>query len=170
MVSQFLTLAQIFSAFLTPVIAVAVALIAYRQYETARARLALDLFDKRLAVYEQLRGAIRIVNGTGRVDESADRFLLEAINASDFLFGDDIRRYLDGMWERFSRLRVAQSQMNSSVESTRHAAVEAQSKLLNEITEFYYGGTDVFAHYMRMDQRLRSPLKAWQIRQRPQRP
>lgn len=151
--------AQTFSALLTPAIAVVVTWIAYQQFKTARAKLNLDLFDKRLAVYNQVRDAVRIINGSGRVNEEADRHLLEAINASEFLFGEDIRVYLETMWHRFSRLRVAQSQMQSSHEETRLAAVAAQSAVLNEITQFYYEGADVFAHYMRMDHRLRAPLK-----------
>ena len=52
---QLPVLAQVFSAFLTPLIAIIVAYIAYRQHLTARAKLNLDLFEKRLAVYNQAR-------------------------------------------------------------------------------------------------------------------
>jgi hypothetical protein len=41
----------IFSALLTPVIALSVAFIAYRQWRTAQNRLKLDLFDRCLAIH-----------------------------------------------------------------------------------------------------------------------
>jgi hypothetical protein len=159
MFSEFLPVAQAFSALTTPLIAVMVAYIAYQQHETARAKLNLDLFERRMAVYEQLRAAVAAVNGTGRVDDATDRLLLDAINASQFLFGQDIHNYLDAMWRRFSQLRVANIQTKSGDPATRKNGVDAQSALFKEITQFYYDGGDVFAHYMRMDQRLRKPVQ-----------
>lgn len=82
--ATFLAFTQAISALLTPVIAAIVTYIAYRQYDTARAKLALDLFEKRLAVYQRLRDAVAVVNSKGQVDTDADRLLLEAINASQF--------------------------------------------------------------------------------------
>jgi len=157
--SQLPFIAQALSAFLTPVIALAVAYVAYWQYETALTKLSLELFEKRLAIYERVSDAVRIVNGSGRVDEEADRLLLEAMNASQFLFGDDIHIYLDTMWKRFSRMRVAQSQTESDHQATRETAISAQSQLFQEITRFYQEGADVFADYMRMSHKLPRSLR-----------
>lgn len=166
--SQLPLIAQAFSAFLTPVIAVGVAYIAWQQHLTARAKLNLDLFEKRLGVYHQVRAAVSKINTSGKADDESDRLLLEAINASEFLFGEDIRTYLDAMWLRFNRLRVAGSTLKHGDEEARRKAAAAQGELFSEITQFYYEGADVFAHYMRMDHTLRSPLKT--RRQRPTMP
>ncbi|MER8838471.1 hypothetical protein NKH86_06875 [Mesorhizobium sp. M0913] len=69
--------AQILQALLTPVIALAVGFIAYRQWRTAHSRLVLDLFEKRLAVYEQTRKAVSFVNTHGRTSREAEIDLLE---------------------------------------------------------------------------------------------
>ena len=63
------------------------------------------------------------------------------------------------MWERFNRLRAAESQLKSADEETRQKGAVAQLALFGQITQFYYEGADVFAHYMRMDHRLRPPLR-----------
>ncbi|TIO36542.1 hypothetical protein [Mesorhizobium sp.] len=93
--------------------------------------------------------------------------MLGAIDASEFLFGDDVRKYLDEMWNRFIKLGAANAMMQDGpTPESRRANVEAQSRLCSEITLFYYEGSDVFAPYMRMEHRLRPPLK--KRRQRPQ--
>ena len=157
---------QVASALLTLLIAAIVTYIAFMQWRTAQAKLALDLFEKRIAVYDLVREAISIINTHGKVDETADRKLLEAMNASEFLFGDDIREYLEAMWKKFSKMRVAQSQLENSDEKIRKKAVSNKYDLFREITQFYYEGGDVFAHYMRIDHKLRAPLK--KRRRRPQ--
>jgi hypothetical protein len=157
---------QYLQALLTPTIAVAVSIIAYRQWRTAHSKLVLDLFEKRLSVYHQVRKAIAVVNTTGKTSREAELNLLEAIDAAEFLFGDDVRSYLEGMWHRFLKMNAANAMIEGGdTTEVRRTNIEAQSQLLNEITQFYYEGSDVFAPYMRMEHRLRKPLKT--LRQRP---
>lgn len=155
----------VFTALMTALIAVIVTWIAFRQYKTANAKLNLDLFDKRLTVYQKVRDAVSIVNTHGRSNDIAERNLLEAMAGSEFLFGEDIRRYLDEMWERFLQLRATQEGLKSEDAETRKRSSRAKSDLVMKITQFYYEGADVFAHYMRMDHRLRKPLR--KKRERP---
>lgn len=154
------------SALLTPMIAVAVAFIAYQQWRTANAKVVLDLFEKRLAVYGRVRSAVSTVNGRGKSDREADANLLEAIDAAEFLFGPDVTKYLADMWERFCRLQLTHSQLQSDDEEVRGGAAQQQMTLLQDITNFYYEGADVFAPYMRMEHRLRKPLKCRRTRPR----
>lgn len=148
-----------FAALLTPMIAIIVAYVAYRQYRTARDKLSLDLFEKRLAVYRKVREAVSMINTSGKPSREADLLLLEAKDAATFLFGDDIEKYLAKMWERFSRMTYLQHEMKSSDPEKRKKAIQANADLFKEITEFYYEGPDLFAHYMRMDQAHRSPVR-----------
>jgi hypothetical protein len=55
------------SALLTPLIAIIVVLIAYRQWKTAHNRLKLDLFDKRLAIHSAARDLIATVTSYGEI-------------------------------------------------------------------------------------------------------
>ncbi|MDX8530086.1 hypothetical protein RFM41_12105 [Mesorhizobium sp. VK25A] len=157
---------QYLQSLLTPTIALAVGIIAYRQWKTAHSKLVLDLFEKRLDVYRHVRSAVSVVNTTGKTSREAELALLEAINAAEFLFGDDVRSYLEGMWHRFIKMNAANAMIEGGdTPEVRRSNIEAQSRLLNEITQFYYEGSDVFAPYMRMEHRLRPPLKT--RRQRP---
>ncbi|MER8556514.1 hypothetical protein NKH37_30885 [Mesorhizobium sp. M1217] len=157
--------AQILQALLTPVIALAVGFIAYRQWRTAHSRLVLDLFEKRLAVYEQTRKAVSFVNTHGRTSREAEFDLLGAMNSAEFLFGQDVRDYLDKMWERFVRLGAASAMIEGTEGEERRRQIELKSRFSMEITQFYYEGSDIFSPYMRMEHRLRKAVKS--PRQRP---
>lgn len=157
--------AQYLQAPLTPTIALAVGFIAYRQWRTAHSKLVLDLFERRPEVYELTRKAVSFVNTHGRTSHEAEVDLLTAMNSAEFLFGQDVRDYLDKMWERFIRFGAASAMMQDTEGEARKTHVEEHLRLVQEITQFYYEGSDVFAPYMRMEHRLRPPLK--KIRQRP---
>lgn len=145
---------QITTAFATPSIALMVGFIAYRQWRTAQDKIVLDLFEKRLAVYTNVRKAVGIVNTHGHPDEHADRMLLEAIDASQFLFGPDIREYLDEMWKDFSKLRLTRQQLEGRETKDRRIIVENNSALFKKITTFYYEGPFVFSKYIGMHHKL----------------
>jgi len=53
------------TALMTPTIAVAVAWVSFQQWKTARAKLNLDLFDRRYAVYRGATDALRVVTRDG---------------------------------------------------------------------------------------------------------
>ncbi|MER8581727.1 hypothetical protein NKG95_24060 [Mesorhizobium sp. M1423] len=156
---------QILQALLTPVIALAVGFIAYRQWRTAHSRLVLDLFEKRLAVYERTRRAVSVVNTHGKASPDAEADLLAAMNSAEFLFGKDVRDYLQKLWERFVRLGAASAMIEGTEGEERKRQIELRSRFALEISRFYYEGSDIFSPYMRMEHRLRGPVK--NPRQRP---
>ncbi|AZO34225.1 MAG: hypothetical protein EOS76_01265 [Mesorhizobium sp.] len=159
---------QYLQALLTPTIALTVGFIAYRQWRTAHSKLVLELFERRLAVYELARKAVSFVNTHGRTSREAEIDLLTAMNSAEFLFGKDVRDYLDKMWERFIKFGAASAMMQETEGEERKAHIDDHLRLVQEITQFYYEGSDVFAPYMRMEHRLRPPLK--KLRRRPHPP
>jgi len=112
--------------------------------------------------------AVSVVNTIGKTSRESEIALLEDIKASQFLFGRDVRRYLDQMWERFLKLNAANIMLDASGEPGQKNHIRAQVKLFREITQFYYEGADVFAPYMRMDHRLTRPIKKPHQRPRAQ--
>lgn len=81
-------------AFVALVVGVFGSYIAYSQYITARNKLRLDLFDRRLDIYNKLQGYfIHILSGQ-RIEDCKDSnlllTLLQACYISIFLFSDDV--------------------------------------------------------------------------------
>ena len=76
------------TGWVTAVIAAMVALISFGQWRIARAKLQLDLFEKRFAVYMDAR---RLVSEATQLGKFTDELLPnEVLARGRFLFGDDV--------------------------------------------------------------------------------
>ncbi|OAE43948.1 hypothetical protein [Brucella intermedia] len=75
------------------VIGLGVGYIAYMQWKTAHTKVIIDLFDKRLAIYEAVLEAVTLSNiddGSGSQLREAHSKLFRARSDATFLFGDEI--------------------------------------------------------------------------------
>ncbi len=120
-------------AWLAAITASTVAWIAYQQHETARAKLRLDLFDRRMKVYEAVIALLRHVfqNADAKLEEIY-RFTQDTSNAP-FLFGPEIETYLELLRKNAVRVRTLRSRLSESglgVGEERNKVVEEDSKLL----------------------------------------
>jgi len=102
-----MTLAQaieLSKALLTPAIALLTAYIAWQQWRTNRTKLSLDLYDRRIHVYEQVKRILSLIMRDARV--SYDELLAFRANTSqaDFLFGPEIPKYIDEIYQRAVKL------------------------------------------------------------------
>jgi hypothetical protein len=83
-------------AYITAVIAALVAFIALLQWKTARDKVLLDLFDKRYAIYEDLRIVMSEYDrrGTLELEKIFGKFGRAQARAK-FLFGEEVNAYLE---------------------------------------------------------------------------
>lgn len=91
---------RVFSAFLTPVIAVTTATIAIQQYLLNRNQFRLALLDRRLKVFEATIELIATVIRTSRVDQPDLNKLLIGTSERGFLYGSDVASHLDGIYNK----------------------------------------------------------------------
>ena len=68
--------------------------------------IGLDLYDRRIEIYRQLKSFLLKMTATGDIELSDLRSFGASIDETQFLFGDDIHSYLDGVYRRALRLRV----------------------------------------------------------------
>jgi len=96
---------EILAALLTPTIAVITTYIAVRQYRSNRLKQRLELYDRRLAVYNATMKFIRIAAYHNKIeDKDVDEFLV-ATEAATFLFGRDVNNYLTTVYARATHLQ-----------------------------------------------------------------
>ena len=101
------------AAFATPMVALAVAYIAYRQWKTARDKLRLDLFDKRFAVFMDVR---KIASETMQDRPASDPALpQEVIARGRFLFGAEVVSELKNLQYANELTRVGVAQPGETV-------------------------------------------------------
>ncbi len=69
--------------------------IAYRQWKTAHDKLRLDLFEKRYAVYSELRSVLATTLQQGTISYEEVMTFYRNFRGAEFLFGDEIEKYLE---------------------------------------------------------------------------
>jgi hypothetical protein len=138
---------------LTAFIALIVACIAFLQWITARQKVVLDLFDKRFAVYEELRGVIGRYSGHGPNLEDIGKFT-QAASRAQFLFGSEITEFLQHRRLDLTREFVARERDPQPItEAQRKAAEDEYVARLNRLTDFFRDFDVLVAPYMKHTQK-----------------
>ena len=102
---------QILSAFLTPVIAILAAYIAYQQYVVNKRnsdrqyllgikKVNLDLYQKRFRIFKETKQILLEINKNAGIHIVEIRDFNFSVNESKFLFGDGIIQFLQELQEK----------------------------------------------------------------------
>jgi len=126
---------KVFSALLTPSIAMIASYIAYQQWKTNQQRVKLGLFDKRFRIYEEVKKMISFVISKSHEENSReDPFFsnfVQSTSDADFLFKPEIREYIDEVHKR--GINLCRLQVKSEGENQE----ERIKKLSSAIEEEY---------------------------------
>lgn len=123
------------SALLTPVVALLGIWIARSQWKTARMKLKLDLFDKRMVVYEAVRHAIGQIMVHGKTSAEVESAYLIGVTGAKWLFDKEMDKYLnEKLWRLISRLHTVQFEQIGAPAEERRQAVEKQCKVMEEMS------------------------------------
>ena len=96
-------------------IGIGAGLIAYGQLRISKAKLKLDLYDRRIAVYEATKRFVLGLSSLGTVDAENLQEYLVATRQAEFLFDDDsIPSYLRLLGTEARRLNYANSSRDES--------------------------------------------------------
>jgi hypothetical protein len=131
-------LVQWLQALATPVIALLAAVIGFGQWRTNRTKLALDLFEKRFAVFMDVR---RIASEAVQQGKLTDWGLPhEVLARGRFLFGSEVQKALDDLGEMTARFNAGDAS----------AAVQIDEQFRRMIP--------MFEQYLRMQEKVPSRL------------
>ncbi len=98
-------IAEISKALLTPVIAIVATYIAWQQWKTNQQKLLLDLYDRRLKVYEEVRQILSLILRDAKASYDDLMKFRMAVSEADFLFGPEISTYIDEIYQRGVKLQ-----------------------------------------------------------------
>jgi hypothetical protein len=118
----------VLSALLTPVVAVFGVIVTYRLWRTAQNKLKLDLFDRRLQVYEAARELIASIMTSGKTSPEQEFKYLSGTRGAVWLFDQSIVEYLDEeIWPKVCALWALQLELEGEpVGETRTKNVQTQ--------------------------------------------
>lgn len=153
---------QVLQALLTPAIAVAVSVIAFMQWRTAHQKVVLDLFDRRLAVYEETRLFYHQIVRHGIRLPMADAANFHSVrNKAAFLFGDELRAFLEEFHLAAINMATNAAQINDAVGNDRSGYVSYAHQHIREVVGLGQQIESMFSPYMRMDQKRVLTVREW---------
>jgi len=111
--------------------------IAERNWRTANEKVVLDLLERRLAIYDGIRDVIG-----------------EAIDRVPFLFGPEVKTYVDGLAQHMNQLGLAYTTLDDPNCPDRGKWAQIRSDEFLAVTKFYAESDAVFGPYLRARQRI----------------
>lgn len=118
------------TALALPLIAAIAAWIAYRQSQIARNKLKLDLFDRRMAVYESVRDTLGAVVRKRELTQEQQMQYLQGTRSARWLFGIEIFDYLDkSIWLKIVDLEYHTTMSQNTVDSERSEHISSRTEI-----------------------------------------
>jgi hypothetical protein len=151
--SSFLSVAAV-------VVSAVVLVVQYMQWRTANQKVVVDLYERRLKVYEQLSKAIGPVLREGEVNGEALRDFMVGEADAKFLFGEEVIAYLENLRRSFAWMSSFSNKVIDQA-SNRGDLIDIKYKHLREITAFYEVAPDIFAPYMKLTQKNTPFWRPW---------
>jgi hypothetical protein len=152
------------SAILIPIaaiiVSIVVAAVQYAQWRTANQKVVIDLYDRRLKVYQQLAKAIAPVLREGEASGDAyNEFLIGQADAA-FLFGEDVQEYLQTLRKCFAWLVSITAEVIDR-SPNRAQMIDTKFKYIAEIVAFYDKAPGLFGPYMKLTQKNTPFWRPW---------
>jgi hypothetical protein len=142
-------------------IAFGVLVVGYAQWHTANQRVVLDLFERRLKIFDALDEAISEVMRVGEVERDALGRYLTAKMSARFLFGDDVMTYLDALWKDLVSLSTVYRNEVIDTRKDRAQAIEKKFEVLERVLQWAERAPPMFAPYMRITTRNTPFWRPW---------
>ena len=117
-------------------VAISVAYVAWKQWETARAKLRFDLFQSRLKVYNAIKNLNVIAALHGAILPKDFDNLVGELDGAEFLFRDDLRRHIEAIQEMAWRAMMARQSYNKSLDHPlREQLIKEEDEVIHYLRE-----------------------------------
>jgi hypothetical protein len=151
----------IFQGLCLVLVTVAGVYIAWRQHKTARAKLQLDLYDKRYGVFQAVKRLLAEVGRTGTASLETMIDFDQGTADADFMFGDEVTTYIAIMRARGFKLHQYGNVVADMRHPNRARAIDAQANELLWFMQQYNEMRGVFRPFMTLDERAVRTLPRW---------
>jgi hypothetical protein len=128
--------------------------VAKRNWQTANERIVLDLFERRIAIFEGIRGVVAKVLSTGRPDDETYFEFVKAIDKATYFFGPEVADYLEEL-----RLLIIDLQLDANVISDnrnpdRSEHIKGKTERMKKLSKFYETTKVLFGPYIQAHQKI----------------
>jgi hypothetical protein len=149
---------SVLSGFLTPVIAVIVAWIAYQQMKINKYKIRIDLFEKRMQIFSVIRESLSKIFTDGSPQKVNWNDFYFAIEQSKFLLNNELQLYLNEIESKMRQMRATEMLLYGSdgkgglpVGEQRNKVCDENSELLKWLIDQNEPLQKKFADFMKMN-------------------
>jgi hypothetical protein len=144
---------QYSQALATPAIALLAIIIAVLQWRTAHHKAVLDLFERRMKVYSEIRAVIGSTVSSGKLPNEKHFEFMQAIDGAKFLFGRRVNDYLSELNTTLCYFHEADEEFGHLQSQERAEAIQRRRKHFDKIQAFYKEFDPLVEPYLGMRQR-----------------
>ena len=121
------------TAMMTPVVACFGVWIAYQQWITARDKLRLDLYERRMEVYAAARAALSAVFARNDLTPAEESTYLRGVAGAQWLYGKDVTKYLHKeFWAKLCDLHSITTQLDGTTSGAARTTLVDQRTVLRK--------------------------------------
>lgn len=136
-------------------VALSQAEIAKRNWQVGRDKIMLDLFDRRMAVYDDLRSVMTEIMQHGAVQQKTMYEFARAVDRIDILFGPEVSEYIAALRQEIGRHYRAEVEIaHPQNEEARVAAIDRQFKSFEQLMKFFDEFPALLEGYAAMHQKM----------------
>lgn len=140
---------QYITAIGIPVIAALAAWIAFRQFQIARNRLKLDLFDRRMEVYSTVRESLSNIARQGNLPQEQQIQYLHGMRNARWLFGPEVYNYLDKtLWQKIVDLELHNTMSKDSEDPDRAKHIQERAETMKWMIRQYKEFDELVEKYL----------------------
>lgn len=149
---------ETFSGLLTPMIAVTTALILYWQFRLEKNRWRLALWDKRYPVFEATRQYLSFIIINANITQEELYKFQRNSKDKEFLFGRDIREYLNELYNKGNDLiyhtrQIEALEKKDNKEEKRLRLIDEQTELMAWFLKQVEESKKLFGEYLTIDKK-----------------
>ena len=142
------------AAIATTVIAAVVAYFAYQQWRIAQQKVALDIFEKRLARFDAMIDALLPVLQSGTVRPEDVNAFARAQKGAKFLFGAEVEERIGATFSSLNRLVSLEKRTQHPNFEKADAAEDQKAKHFDIVHQFFMDLDHLVMPYMKMHQKV----------------
>jgi len=154
MVCEIKTILSFLSGLLTPVIAVVAIIIAIRQFKIQQYKVRIDLYDRRIIIYDAIMNFMIHVRQHGDASDNQIHEFIEKTSKSKFLFKGEIKEHIDKLINKALDLQEVNKELSNhnllkGDERTNFA--KEKTRLFKSLREQYNRTDELFLKYISLD-------------------
>ncbi|MBR0974098.1 hypothetical protein [Bradyrhizobium japonicum] len=128
--------------------------VAKRNWRTQNERVVLELFERRIAIFEGIRAVVSETLRTGQPNDEVYFKYVAAIDKVPYYFGPEVEEYIEKVRLLIIDLQLDASTIADDRNPDRNDRIRGRTRRMQELSEFYATAKTLFGPYIKAHQKV----------------